>query len=300
MDDARTILRKRLQQTLSERVIQHVLFTQTGAPPPQYAFVVHFPSIVLALKGGYPIELSQGGRVVDHLLRPGDVLYAGPNCWYRPTWRQKSEALTILFGRKHTGFSLVRNRPRPGMEPDLHVTKYHAAVPLGNLSQELLQLCEQARRPGHHGGIAVHLVHALLLSCDELLDESKPSTVTRPRQVYDGVCSHVQAHFHQALTRESVAAEFGITPNHLSRLFRIQGLMRFWDYITWVRIDRAKWLLVHYDIPVKEVARHCGFEQSSYFCRVFRQRTKLTPVAYRLKYRHQHQDDATSDQGGSE
>jgi AraC-like DNA-binding protein len=51
-----------------------------------------------------------------------------------------------------------------------------------------------------------------------------------------------------------------------------------------VRIDRAKWMLAHYDIPVKEVAMRCGFEESSYFCQVFRRRAKLTPVEYRLKY----------------
>jgi transcriptional regulator GlxA family with amidase domain len=65
-------------------------------------------------------------------------------------------------------------------------------------------------------------------------------------------------------------------------------MMRFWDYVTWVRIDRAKWLLTQYDIPIKEVTRQCGFDQTSYFCRVFRGRTKLTPVAYRLKYERRH------------
>jgi AraC-like DNA-binding protein len=75
--------------------------------------------------------------------------------------------------------------------------------------------------------------------------------------------------------------------------------MRFWDYVTWVRIDRAKWLLTQYDIPVKEIARHCGFDQTSYFCRVFRGRTKLTPVAYRLKYQHRPRGHPTSRPPGS-
>ena len=107
---------------------------------------------------------------------------------------------------------------------------------------------------------------------------------SRARQSFDSICSHVQEHFQEPLTRRSVAAEFGVTPNHLSRLFRAEGLMRFWEYVTWVRIDRAKWMLAHYDIPVKEVAMRCGFEESSYFCQVFRRRAKLTPVEYRLKY----------------
>jgi AraC-like DNA-binding protein len=59
--------------------------------------------------------------------------------------------------------------------------------------------------------------------------------------------------------------------------------MRFTDYLTWVRLDRAKYMLRHHDRTLGEVAQSCGFSDIGYFCRVFKRKTKLTPTAYRLQ-----------------
>jgi AraC-like DNA-binding protein len=281
--DSRTTIQTQLRQALEGKGLRRALYARADVPPPLYAFVVSFPSVALVLDGCYEVELAGSAGSTVCSLQAGDVLYAPANCWYRPTWKHASRTLTVLFGRKQTGFSLVSSTPRRG-GPAFEVCKHHAAVKLSSLCRDLLALCDQARQPHHHDDIAIHLVHALLLSCDELL-EDQPSVVrTKPRVLYESICSHVQEHFHQRLTRTSVAAAFDITPNHLSRLFRAEGLMRFWDYVTLVRLDRAKFLLIQYDIPVKAVAAHCGFVDTTYFCRVFRRRMKLTPMQYRLKY----------------
>jgi AraC-like DNA-binding protein len=152
------------------------------------------------------------------------------------------------------------------------------------MCRELLGLCDRAGQPHHPRPIAGYLVQALLLSCEELLEDNPSAVLTKPRALYESICSYVQEHFHQPLTRDSVAADFEIAPTHLSRLFRTEGLMRFWDYVTLARLDRAKFLLIEYGIPVKIVAARCGFADTTYFCRVFRRRMKLTPIQYRLKY----------------
>ncbi len=54
------------------------------------------------------------------------------------------------------------------------------------------------------------------------------------------------------------------------------------DYLTLVRIDRAKFMLKEYGSSLKEVAANCGFHDVAYFCRVFRRITKVTPTTYRL------------------
>ena len=59
--------------------------------------------------------------------------------------------------------------------------------------------------------------------------------------------------------------------------------MRFSDYLTLVRIDRAKFMLKEYGSSLKEIAAHCGYHDVAYFCRVFRRITKITPTEYRLK-----------------
>jgi AraC-like DNA-binding protein len=283
--DSRTTIQAQLRKALEARDVRRVVYAGADVAPSLYAFVVNFPSVVLVLDGCYQVELSGGGGATVCSLKVGDILYTPANCWYRPTWKQASRTLTILFGQRQTGFSLVSSTPgRKG--PTLDVVKYHTSLKLSSMCQELLGLCDQAGQPHHHHDIAGHLVQALLLSCEELLEENPSVVMTKPRAMYESICSYVQEHFHQPLTRDSVAAEFEITPTHLSRLFRTEGLMRFWDYVTLARLDRAKFLLVEYGIPVKIVAARCGFTDTTYFCRVFRRRMKLTPMQYRLKYGH--------------
>jgi AraC-like DNA-binding protein len=282
--DNRTIIQGQLREALEGTGICQVVYARADVAPPLYAFVVNFPSIVLVLDGRYEIELAEGDASTLRSLEAGDVLYTPTNCWYRPTWKEASHTLTILFGRRQTGFSLVSSVPgRNG--PVLEVSKYHTIMELSNLCRDLLGLCDQARQPHHNREIATRLVQALLLSSEELLQDHPAAALTKPRALYESICSYVQEHFHQQLTRDMVASEFTITPTHLSRLFRTEGLMRFWDYVTLVRLDRAKFLLVQYDIPIKVIAARCGFSDTAYFCRLFRRRMKLTPMQYRLKYR---------------
>jgi YesN/AraC family two-component response regulator len=78
-----------------------------------------------------------------------------------------------------------------------------------------------------------------------------------------------------------VARQFEITPNHLSRLFHSQGHGAFSDYLTHVRIERAKYLLQNYALKLDEVAARCGYRDMAYFCRVFKRYCNSTPGEYR-------------------
>lgn len=103
----------------------------------------------------------------------------------------------------------------------------------------------------------------------------------RSEDIYQGICIYIQENFHRDITRSSIASRFNISANHLSRLFRQQGYMTLADYITWVRIDRAKFMLRRYDFRLAEVATRCGFKDVNYFFRVFKNKTGHTPTEYK-------------------
>ena len=92
----------------------------------------------------------------------------------------------------------------------------------------------------------------------------------------------IQENFQRSITRDNIAERFSISANHLSRLFRQQGHMTLADYITWVRIERAKFMLKKYNFKLNEVSVRCGFKDVNYFCRVFKNRTGSTPSTYRI------------------
>jgi len=54
-------------------------------------------------------------------------------------------------------------------------------------------------------------------------------------------------------------------------------------YLQNLRLDEARRLLKTGNLPVSQVARACGFKSGSYFIRLFRKKTGLSPQKYRRK-----------------
>src|SRR5436190_11637550 len=104
---------------------------------------------------------------------------------------------------------------------------------------------------------------------------------SRSQSRLEDVCIFLQNNYQYDISRDSVARQFQISPNHLSRLFQSQGHMTFSGYLTHVRIDRAKHLLGSYSLKLDDVAARCGYRDTAYFCRVFRRLAKMTPASYR-------------------
>jgi YesN/AraC family two-component response regulator len=63
----------------------------------------------------------------------------------------------------------------------------------------------------------------------------------------------------------------------------LQRHMNFADYMVYVRIDRAKFMLRRYPMHLEEIAHRCSFRDTNYFCRVFKKKTGRTPTEYRLE-----------------
>jgi AraC-like DNA-binding protein len=121
----------------------------------------------------------------------------------------------------------------------------------------------------------------LLHACLRLLKAPQHRKPRKAIRTYESICLYLQENFQNPITRESVAEHFGLAPNHISRLFRKEGLMRFNDYLNLVRVNRAKFMLQNYSMTLKEIAANCCYTDTAYFCRVFKKICKVTPSEYR-------------------
>jgi AraC-like DNA-binding protein len=92
---------------------------------------------------------------------------------------------------------------------------------------------------------------------------------------------YLREHFSTVNSLQDVADAVGISLDYLRHQFqkrRGQSLVR---YVSDLRIERAKTLLVHSQLPLKQVATLCGFRDEYYFSRVFRRNVRSTPGTYR-------------------
>ncbi len=118
------------------------------------------------------------------------------------------------------------------------------------------------------------IVASLLSRCRDLLG-SQIQTASRSQALFEAIRDYIDERYASALTRESVAQAFYISPNYLSHLFQKTGAIGFNEYLNHTRLEHAKTLLKGYDLKVKEVAHACGFVDSNYFCRLFRKTRTL-------------------------
>ena len=80
---------------------------------------------------------------------------------------------------------------------------------------------------------------------------------------------------------KSIAKAVGMRPESFSRAFRKEIQLSPLHYFMGQRLNRAKNLLAISELSVKEVANSCGFNDFSYFCRLFKKHTSLTPGEFR-------------------
>ena len=94
---------------------------------------------------------------------------------------------------------------------------------------------------------------------------------------------YIQAEYAHKLTLEEVAAAVYISPSYLSKLFNAETGKSFKDYLNDVRISESKNLLKSTDMSLLDISNAVGFVDQSYFSRVFKLRTNMSPKDWRKK-----------------
>ncbi len=277
----KTEIAQELEAFLRQARLRRVHFADSSVAPPPLAYITSFPRLSLPMEGSHAMDLPAGGRPRRIAATRGQVVYVPGHAWNRPDWADRVKVLTFLFGAKQIGISLVTHKG--GGEANAHAIKTSVPSAHDALSRNLLNAlgAMAGEKPG--GALPRLLVEALLHSCLRLLRAPEGRKPRKAMRTYEMLCLHVQENFQHELTRQSVAERLGIDPAHVSRLFRREGLMRFSDYVNLVRVNRAKFILANYQIPLKEVAASCGYADAAYFCRVFKRFAKATPTQYREK-----------------
>ncbi|WP_059052885.1 helix-turn-helix domain-containing protein [Paenibacillus senegalimassiliensis] len=91
---------------------------------------------------------------------------------------------------------------------------------------------------------------------------------------------YIEDHLNESISRSELADIAGINPDHFSRMFKKQTGISPKEYITRLRMERAKSLLAKSPSSIMEVARSVGFEDPYHFSRRFKQVVGVAPSAY--------------------
>ncbi len=101
-----------------------------------------------------------------------------------------------------------------------------------------------------------------------------------PRQLARALVALVQSAYAEDVSLQAFAAEHGVSLAYFSRLFKDEVGMTFSDYLTRVRIERAKELLARRDLRLSDISVLVGYEDPKYFSQIFRKIVGVAPLDY--------------------
>ena len=106
----------------------------------------------------------------------------------------------------------------------------------------------------------------------EMLKEKK-NAMKRLEQAF----TYINDHYCEKITLEEVAASVYMSSNYFSSYFRRVANISFSDYVTRLRVNRAREMLRENGANVTEIAMECGFNNISNFYRLYKKHMGKTP-----------------------
>ena len=120
------------------------------------------------------------------------------------------------------------------------------------------------------------LIPPLCMMIEHLIDEEEEESESEFKRI-----AAYLAENHTHVTLEELCAHFRRSRSHISHLFKSNAGLSLRAYCNDLRLLDAKVLLQSTDLSVSEVAYEVGFEDASYFIKLFREKHGISPRKFR-------------------
>jgi len=115
------------------------------------------------------------------------------------------------------------------------------------------------------------------------MEEVSNSSNKKNMAIVERAMKCMRTNYNKNLTLGKIAKAACVNTYYLSHLFKKELGMTVVDYLTKVRIEEAKRLLQNDRMSIIEIALEVGYEDQSYFSKVFKKSEHTTPMTYRKK-----------------
>lgn len=95
---------------------------------------------------------------------------------------------------------------------------------------------------------------------------------------------YIQENFSKDISLDEVSGQVNISPYYFSKIFKEETGENFIEYLTRIRIEKAKEFLKQPEVSVKEAGVKSGYTDPNYFSRIFKKQTDMTPSEFKTRY----------------
>jgi len=282
--DTQGIILEKLRQAGDQILPGRLYFCRSGPEVPAGGGIVPTARLDLILSGRKRVTLPLTTGVEKLELEPGDAYFAPPGVWELHGWDTRSEMLCIVPRREYLRVSWY-GQTDPDQRPD--AIYHHTGRLCSEAVNQVVQLLQNPEVVADPGGAALHLARAAVrLALQDCSRESVPLNGRAARH-FAQISTWLENHFQENIGREETASHFAMTPAYLSRIFRQLTGKGFHAYLTRLRLDFARFLLLHTEHPVYLVSSQCGFQNGVHFVRRFREIEGVAPGQFRQRAKEQ-------------
>ena len=184
----------------------------------------------------------------------------------------------------------IGNLALPGLPPHCLVESrsaplFHRPEQFDDLKQLFCQIDRYAaEREAGYQVLCQHLMLASLELVKRMVNGRKDAFLPPETSIFSQIAKYIDQHYAEEISIEQLVKLFYISPYHLSHMFKQKTGYSVKQYILRRRIGEAQIRLVNTQDSVQAISEAVGFEDASYFSRIFSKYIGFTPTEYR-KYR---------------
>lgn len=225
----------------------------------------------------------------EYFLKSGDVMFIPPEISHRSVWMDSSSLsnrIILLFSDSllEGGLTFAGS---PRLSRLLSGGEQHISLsPAGRSEFEIvMKYLNNELASSDSECFCMRQMYVLQL-CICLLRHGTGASFEKPRRNADNmqaIQDYIHENYNKSLTLDSFASLFFMNPSAMARSFKAATGTTIISYINQLRVERAKEMLEQKSLPVAEVAKRVGFNTGTYFERVFKKNTGLTPSEFRRR-----------------
>jgi two-component system response regulator YesN len=106
------------------------------------------------------------------------------------------------------------------------------------------------------------------------------TTIDYTNHIVKATREYLENHYADDISLEDMASQVNISPQYFSKLIKKTTGFNFIDWLSMLRVRKAKELLTDSSLTVKEVCFMVGYKDPNYFSRIFKKRIGITPSEY--------------------